>query len=109
MEISDQKFVFSIIDGINKKLDNLEELIYWRIGADERFRKGQRVQFSAIADRRGMSKGRKGGVRKGRVTGIHGTSIEVLLDGYTRPKGFHHMFFDHALASQPVRVKLSFS
>jgi predicted DNA-binding protein len=85
-----------IIKDINNRLNNIEELMMWRISAAERFKKGQRVKFSAIAARRGLNKNRKRGVQKGRVVGLDSLFIDVLLDGYKKARSFHHMFFDHS-------------
>jgi hypothetical protein len=82
------------MDRINDRLDNITEMAAWLVDAKQRFRKGQRVQFSAIADRRSISHRRKGCVRRGTVTGFNSFSVDVLLDGYAKPMGFHHMFFD---------------
>jgi hypothetical protein len=83
-----------IIDSINQRLDHIEEMAAWLVSAEQRFKKGQRVQFSPAADRRGISARRKGGVRRGTVTGFGGFSVDVLLDGHKKPMGFHHLFFD---------------
>jgi hypothetical protein len=82
-----------LIDQINKRLDNIEELFAWLVRAEQRFRIGSRVEFSPYADRRGISRGRKGGVRTGRVVSMDEFSVGVMLDGYTRPHSFHHTFF----------------
>ena len=84
-----------LIRQINEKLDAIEDLMAWRILARERFKVGQRVEFSRSADRSGISKGRKGGVRRGRIVSIDdGCGVVVLLDGYKKPTGFHHAFFN---------------
>ncbi len=86
--------VQQIILSIEKRLDSLEDLMAFLVKANVRFKEGQRVQFSASADRKGISRRIKGGVRKGRVTKVNGYSITVLLDGYKRPSSFSHSFFD---------------
>lgn len=84
-----------MIEQIHQRLDNVEDLMGWLVKAEQRFKVGQRVQFNGKADRHGLSIGRKGGARAGRVTGFeNGFTLKVLLDGYTRPHGFHHGFFD---------------
>lgn len=83
----------TLIADINARLDNIEELMAWTIRADQRFRVGSRVEFSPTADRRGLSMGRKDGVRTGKVTKVDGFAIDVLLDGYAKPRGFHNKFF----------------
>lgn len=83
-----------LIDGINKSLDNIEFMVGFTIRPRQRFRAGQRVEFSPMAIRKGISRGRKGGVVTGKVVSVSdGFTIDVLLDGYKRPHGYHHMFF----------------
>lgn len=87
--------IMDTIDRINAKLDMLTEQLAWLVRAGDRFRKGQRVQFSALAKAKGISK-RKHGADRGRVIGTTGFTVTVLLDGYKQPSSFHHMFFDPA-------------
>lgn len=83
-----------LIEAINKRIDRIEELVAWRVLAKERFKVGQRVQFSAAADRKTISDRRKNGVRTGTVKGMDAYWMDVLLDGYKQTRSFHHMFFD---------------
>lgn len=90
------KYIRKLIDDIHVRLNNLEEAWMWSVRADQRFRAGQRVKFSAIADRKNISRGRKNGVRAGTVVGTDGFSVKVRLDGYKTDRRFHHMFFEPA-------------
>jgi hypothetical protein len=90
----DQKEILTIIAAIEKRLDNIEELSGFAIAACLRFKKGQRVQFSPLADRRRISQGRKGGVRKGTVVRTRNFTVTVLLDGYKQPRDYFHPFFE---------------
>ena len=84
-----------LIDSIKARLDSLEELLAWTIPAQSRFRKGSRVRISPMGRRRLMHSRRKGGVVTGRIVGEpRGPFIDVLLDGYKHPKGFHHMYWE---------------
>lgn len=87
--------VMEVIDDINERLDRIEELASFSIRSNQRFKKGQRVKFSAKAYRANIANGRKGGVTTGRVVRVgDGFSMDVLLDGYKKPTGYHHSFFD---------------
>lgn len=85
--------VSELIADINKRLDNIECLTSWLVKAEHRFRVGQRVEFSAAAERAGLTRQRKGGVRTGKVVGVSGFTVDVLLDGYKKSRGFQHGFF----------------
>lgn len=90
-----QKQIDKLLDGINERIDNIEDLMAWMIRANQRFNNGQRVQFSRKADRSGFSSRRKNGVRRGTVIDADDSVIvTVLLDGYRRPMAAHHQFFD---------------
>lgn len=98
------KRIRSLIDSIEKRIDGLEEGMFWLIRPDQRFKVGQRVQFSAIADRRMISARTKGGVRTGKVVKVErAVSIVVLLDGYRTPRSYHHMFFEPTKRRRPRR------
>lgn len=86
--------VESLMTEIEKRLDALEDVMSFMVRSNQRFKKGQRVQFSAKADRAGVSRTR-GGVRKGRVVEVGDNfRVKVLLDGYKKPHSYHHAFFD---------------
>ena len=83
------------LDKIEHRLNLINEYFAWMIHAEQRFNVGQRVEFSRLADDQGISKGRKKGVRTGTVKTIDDSFIiGVQLDGYKRPAGFHHSFFN---------------
>jgi hypothetical protein len=89
-----EETVESILDDIEKRLDALEDVMSFTVRSNQRFKKGQRVQFSAKADRAGVSRTR-GRVRMGRVVEVgDGFTMKVLLDGYKKPHSYHHAFFD---------------
>lgn len=89
--------VESLITDIEKRLDAIEDVMSFMVRSNVRFKKGQRVQFSAKADRAGISRRVKGRVRKGRVVEVgDGFTMKVLLDGYKNPRSYHHAFFDKA-------------
>lgn len=80
---------------INQRLDNIEDLMAWTIRAEQRFRKGQRVKFSAAAIRKGVARTRHGKYPRGRIVEQpEGFIIKVQLDGYKHPSEFHHTFFE---------------
>lgn len=89
-----EQTVESLIGDINQRLDAIEDMAAWLVKAEQRFRKGQRVQFSAAADRRTVSARTKGGVRTGKVIKADGYLVTVLLDGYKSPRSYHHSFFE---------------
>lgn len=96
--MADKRTIPQLLDDINARLDNVEDLMAWLIRAGSRFKKGQRVKFSPAAYRKGVASRRKGGASKGKVVDVDedGFSVKVLLDGYAKPRSFHHGFFDPA-------------
>lgn len=94
----------SLIADINDRLNGLEESMMWTIKATDRFKPGQRVEFSPMADRNGLSLRRKGGVRTGVVEQVDSSfTIMVRLDGYTKPISFHHKFFQPSSKRKPAK------
>ena len=81
-----------VIADIHQKLYFLEELLMWTISADTRFRKGQRVKMSHIAERRKYRFFAKCKSRKGTVLEVDKISVKVLMDNYKHPSSVHHMF-----------------
>lgn len=80
---------------IEERLDGIEDVMSFTVKASQRFKKGDRVEFNAKADKRLISERRKGGVRTGTVIAVDdGWSMKVLLDGYKHPSSYHHSFFD---------------
>ena len=66
----------------------------WMQLAGDRFKFGDRVTFSHWADKNGVSRGKRGGVRTGTVEFVgYGLTISVRLDGYKTASQYHHMFF----------------
>lgn len=91
----------SVIDEIHQRLDNVVESLSWLVRGDMRFRKGQRVQFSAKAIQSGVARRKKGKLPKGTIVEIEGGFwISVKLDGASRPRSYHHTFFD-PVGNQP--------
>lgn len=84
--------IATIVRQIDERLTVLEDLAAWMVRADQRFGVGQRVQFNAEGERQGLAKRAQGG----KVVGLDGFMVSVLLDGYVRPHSFHHSFFDPA-------------
>lgn len=84
--------VQSLIAEIKARLETIEEYMAWLIRADQRFKVGQRVEWSRKA-RRGGYPHRKV-AQRGTVKALDSLSIEVLLDGYTRRHTFHHSHFN---------------
>src|SRR4051794_7666246 len=98
--------VLKLIDDIDKRLDAIEDSIWWLIKADQRFHVGQRVKFSARAYAKGIASRTKGKVTRGRVVHVGDLfSIDVLLDGYKQPKSFHHSFFEEVWRPTNQRSK----
>jgi hypothetical protein len=89
-----QQASLAIIREIQKRLDNIEDLLAFKILASDRFRKGQRVKFSPAAFRKGVARRRSVPI-KGRVVAVSNSfTLTVLLDGYKKPTRYHHAFFD---------------
>ena len=65
----------------------------WMTLVGDRFKVGDRVTFSHWADRNGLTRRRKGGVRTGTVEAVGKMTVTVRLDGYKHASKFHHMFF----------------
>lgn len=63
----DYRRLLKALEQIEKRLDSLEDMTHFLVRANSRFYGGQRVTFSAYADRRGISARRKRGVRTGTV------------------------------------------
>jgi hypothetical protein len=83
-----------IIDGISEKLKLIEEYTAWQIHANQRFKVGQRVEFSRKAMKGGLGPGKRG-VTKGKLIKIADSWIVVVrLDGYKAPRAYHHSFFN---------------
>jgi hypothetical protein len=90
-----EKSVRELLDEISNRLDTVEELMAWTVRADQRFHRGQRVQFSPAAERRGLTARVKGRVNRGTVIQVSDSFwVDVKLDGYKRTGHFHHSFFD---------------
>lgn len=82
------------IEQINRRLDNIEEMVSWAFTAEQRgLAVGQRVTFTERAIRKGVARQRKGSTRSGVITKVNGFSIHVKLDGYKTAHSFHHSFF----------------
>jgi len=92
-KVKQEVTVRQLIDEINRKLEMIEDYMAFTILAERRFKVGQRVEFSRSAKRNGVSKA-KGGVTKGTVKKVDGFIITVHLDGYKKPSGFHHAYFN---------------
>jgi hypothetical protein len=86
------KQIFAVIEQINKRLDSIETMTMWLVKANQRFKKGQRVRLSPMADRARLKL--KGGGTKGTVTGCDGFSVDVLPDGYKKAHGYFHGFWE---------------
>ena len=81
------------IPEIIRRLDAVEDMILFSIRANARFKRGQRVQLSHRAKRAKLKF--KRGVTRGRVISASDSfTMVVLMDGYKRPTGFFHGFFD---------------
>lgn len=91
----DEKQLVRELGKIEKRLDGIEDVMSFMVKASQRFKKGDRVEFNAKADKRLISERRKNSVRTGTVLDVgDGWSVKVLLDGYKNPFSFHHSFFD---------------
>lgn len=91
--------VRDLINEIHRKFDNIEDLMAWQIRAEQRFKKGQRVEFSRSAARHHVAKA-KHGVKKGTVLKVDGFCITVLLDGYKTPQSYQHSFFNPVIGNK---------
>lgn len=88
-----EKKLLRELDRIEKRLDGIEDVMSFMVKASQRFKKGDRVQFNAKADKRLISERRK--ARTGTVVSAGDDwTVEVLLDRYKHPINFHHSFFD---------------
>ena len=81
-----------LIAEIKERLTTIEEYMAWMIRADQRFRVGQRVEFSRKAQRNGIVP--RTLARKGTVKRIDLLSVWVLIDGRKQPGCWHHAFFN---------------
>lgn len=88
---TDQK-IMATISAISEKLDVIQEHMAWVIKPDQRFRIGQRVEWSAKAHRAGFPMRKK--CKRGTVKAMNLFSIVVLLDGQRKPSTYHHAFFN---------------
>ena len=78
---------------IHERLDAIGEHMAWFIRVDQRFSKGQRVEFSQKARRSGNW--RRMVDRKAIVKGIeNGFCLVVQIDGFKSVRYFHHSFFN---------------
>lgn len=85
--------VVKLIELIQQKLKVIEEYSAWQIHADQRFKPGQRVEFSRKAIER-IGPG-KLSVTKGRIVEIQDAfGVTVQLDGCKQPGSYHHSFFN---------------
>jgi len=82
----------AVITAIEKRLDSLEELMFFSIKASLRFKKRQRVKLSAIADRQNVMLLR--GARKGTVVEVGSYIVTVLPDGYKKPHDYWHGYWE---------------
>lgn len=87
------KSIIETVAVISDKLDAISEYMAWMIRSEQRFRVGQRVEWSR--------KGRKAGFlrknminRRGTVKELSGFSIVVKLDGQKQQRSYHHSFFN---------------
>lgn len=91
----DEKQLARDLAKIEERLAGVEDVMSFMVKASQRFKKGDRVEFNAKADKRLISERTKGGVRTGTVMAVDdGWSVKVLLDGYKHPSSYHHSFFD---------------
>lgn len=89
-----EKSIPQLLAQIEEKLKAIEEYAAWMVRGDQRFKVGQRVQFSRKAIEQGFSRGDKRG-KKGKVLAIeNGFWLKVQIDGLKHPKDFHHSFFN---------------
>lgn len=94
MPINEKKLARDLAK-IEERLASIEDVMSFMVKASQRFKKGDRVEFNAKADKRLISERRKNGVRTGTVIDVDdGWSMKVLLDGYKHPSSYHHSFFD---------------
>lgn len=77
---------------INKRLDVIVERMSWLIKAEQRFKVGQRVEWSRQARRQGFPTRKV--AQKGTVKAIQGFSVVVKLDGLKQVNSYHHSFFN---------------
>jgi len=77
---------------IRSGLDAIESHMAWLIKADQRFARGQRVEWSRAGRKRGYPHRKI--AQQGSVKGMDDFSLVVLLDGYKKPHSFHHSFFN---------------
>lgn len=85
--------IWETIDRISEKLSSIEEHMAWIIKPEQRFRVGQRVEWSRKAHKQGWMVRKN--ARRGTVKAIEVFSIVVKLDNYKgKPRRFHHAFFN---------------
>jgi len=81
-----------VIAQIRDKLAMIEGHLAWLIKPAQRFRVGQRVEFSLKAHRAGFPARQRS--EKGVVKAIVGFSVVVQLDGQKQRRTYHHAFFN---------------
>lgn len=80
------------LDAVKDRVDKIYELAKWAILASQRFEVGDRVTFSPLAHRSGLTQRRRS--QFGTVTAVSTHfSINVRLDGVKRATGWHHSCF----------------
>lgn len=82
----------ALLAEIRAKLSIIESHLMWMITAEQRFRIGQRVEFSRRARERGFPKRKRS--EKGFVKAVNSFSVVVKLDGYKQTHSYHHAFFN---------------
>lgn len=89
------KKILSTIDGIERSLTEIEDMMSWMVKSKDRFKVGQAVRFSKKAVEKGVAYRRKRGVQTGRVVEVSDLPrVKILLDGYKVASWYHQSFFD---------------
>lgn len=84
--------IVEAINSISKKLEIIEEHMAWLIKAGQRFKVGQRVEWSRRGRKAGFPTRKK--ATKGTVKEVTAFSIVVKLDGLKREGQYQHAFFN---------------
>lgn len=88
-----------LIAEIHEKLDMVESHLAWLITPSQRFKVGQRIEFSKRALRRNMIPKTRSAAR-GVIRGFDGFSVRVMMDDRKHANSYHHVFLNPVSGSK---------
>jgi hypothetical protein len=81
-----------VLSDIRAQLNEIEEHLQWSLFAEQRFRIGDKVEWSRKARRQGFP--RRKVAQRGVIKGMNGFNVVVQLLGTKKSQKFHHAFFN---------------